>query len=77
MIEVDALDGIHWSESAHGKLGRALVNVVKDWWCPEQMHRNNHWWRRMGCTVPSKSGRFVLRTTPGKPGRCSMVLGMH
>ena len=29
VIEVDPLDGIHWSESAHGKLGRALIDVVK------------------------------------------------
>ena len=30
VIEVDPLDGIHWSRSAHGKLGRALINVVKE-----------------------------------------------
>ena len=29
VIEVDPLDGIHWSESSHGKLGRALIDVVK------------------------------------------------
>ena len=29
VIDVDSLDGIHWSESAHGKLGRALIDVVK------------------------------------------------
>ena len=29
VIEVDPLDGIHWSESAHGELGRALIDVVK------------------------------------------------
>ena len=29
VIDVDPLDGIHWSESAHGKLGRALIDVVK------------------------------------------------
>ena len=29
VIEVDPLDGIHWSKSAHGKLGRALIDVVK------------------------------------------------
>ena len=28
VIEVDRLDGIHWSESAHGKLGRVLIDVV-------------------------------------------------
>lgn len=28
VIEVDPLDGIHWSESAHGTLGRALIDVV-------------------------------------------------
>ena len=30
VIEVDPLDGIHWSESAHDKLGRALIEVVKE-----------------------------------------------
>ncbi len=28
VIEVDPLDGIHWSEAAHGSLGRALIDVV-------------------------------------------------
>ncbi|MDE0695026.1 MAG: hypothetical protein OXH76_04235, partial [Boseongicola sp.] len=29
VIEVDPLDGIHWGESAHSTLGRALIDVVK------------------------------------------------
>ncbi len=29
VIDVDPLDGIHWNEAAHGKLGRALIDVVK------------------------------------------------
>ena len=29
VIEVDEADGIHWNAEAHGKLGEALVDVVK------------------------------------------------